>query len=632
MGNFEPSEYQKNILNEIRFQQGNLLVDAKAGSGKTSTLLLIADEIIKQNKKCLFLAFNKSIVTELESRIVSENCQIKTLHALGLSFIRSYLYKKHGEKYELNIDKSDEFIKENVKILFTTYCEDSFKTKNSELSEQELKDLYYNVTREISQMVNFCRLYNVNYHEKQQVYDLGWKMCYHLKGYEDIGLEEYPCIIEEIINKIKDRFENPEKNGKDEPVYYIGYTDMIYLPALYNMTPPWSVKPFLEYVEIDECIPGDMFITTNKGKKKIETLYKFYNIGKLKDLQVKTFNEKTKSFEYKNIVNVKDKGDKDVYEITTYGLNKIQATNNHPFLTQNGWKRVDELIPNEDYVYLDNTYNQKCKLIPNEDQLQVIYGTSLGDGNLIKGHSKEYRLRINQGEKQYNYFKFKKDLLNCSHEYISLGGYQAKSKIFNTTTKQFILDIKDKKDIINKLDLRGLAILYMDDGSCVQNNPYSSIKISCNSFSNEETLCLINKFKEYGIEVVNYPHYNPQGIKYNEIKMNSENGHKFLKLIAPYMINDCFYKNPESIGNYKWNNKFEEFGGNIIKTIKKIRNTRVYDIEVEDNHNFIVSKCSSNPKGSGFIVHNCQDLSILQQLFAKLLNNHYNTRFIYVRR
>ena len=54
--NFKLSEYQQNIINYVQTSNGNLLVDAKAGSGKTSTLLLISDLITKQNKKCLFLA------------------------------------------------------------------------------------------------------------------------------------------------------------------------------------------------------------------------------------------------------------------------------------------------------------------------------------------------------------------------------------------------------------------------------------------------------------------------------------------------------------------------------------------------------------------------------------------------
>ena len=118
MGSFKPSKYQENILNFIENEDGNLLVDAKAGSGKTSTLCMIADKIIAQDKKCLFLAFNKSIVDELKTRIISENCQIKTLHSLGLSFLRSFLYRKHRENYILEVDQHDDYIKENVEKLF----------------------------------------------------------------------------------------------------------------------------------------------------------------------------------------------------------------------------------------------------------------------------------------------------------------------------------------------------------------------------------------------------------------------------------------------------------------------------------------------------------------------------------
>ena len=249
---FELSLYQKNIIDFIRNNNENLLVNAKAGSGKTSTLILISEEILKQNKKCLFLAFNKSIVTELQSKIISDDCQIKTLHSLGLSFLKSYLYKKYRENYELIIDQTDEHIKERVKELFNNYCQEDFKERNQELNEYDLKDLYYDVIREISQMVNFVRLYNIDYNDYSHVYNLGWKLCFNLKDYEDLGLKEYPAIIRDIINEKKNKFENPEVNSDNIPTFIIGYTDMIYFPCLYNMNPPWSIRPYLEYIEVDE--------------------------------------------------------------------------------------------------------------------------------------------------------------------------------------------------------------------------------------------------------------------------------------------------------------------------------------------------------------------------------------------
>ena len=249
---FEPSNYQKSILNYIDSNSGNLLVDAKAGSGKTSTLCLIADKIINQDKKCLFLAFNKSIVQELQNRIISDNVQIKTLHSLGLTFLRSYLYKKHAENYILEVDQHDDRIKEWVQNSFAQNCDTEFRIANSELSDSDFKDLLGDVLREISQMVNYSRLYNANYHDYEQLYKLAPKLCWNLKNWDDIGLKNFPKVIEEVIDKIKYDFENPENDSFGKPIYKVGYTDMIYFPCLYKMNVPYSIRQYLDFVLVDE--------------------------------------------------------------------------------------------------------------------------------------------------------------------------------------------------------------------------------------------------------------------------------------------------------------------------------------------------------------------------------------------
>ena len=278
MSNFKPSKYQEDILNFIKNKQGNLLVDAKAGSGKTSTLILIANEIINQNRKCLFLAFNKSIVDELSTRIISDNCQIKTLHSLGLSFLRSYLYKKHGQDYILEIDQHSDFIKEQVKILFNDYCKEDFEKATSELGEQDKKDVYNNAIKEIAQMVDFSRLYNIDYNDFEKLYDLGYKLCYCLKNYDVHGLRQYPNIVRDIIDKIKYRFENPEKDDLDKPVYNVTYTDMIYFPCLYKMYAPYSIRSFLDYVLVDEC--QDLSVLQQLFLKRLwDTYTRFIFVG-----------------------------------------------------------------------------------------------------------------------------------------------------------------------------------------------------------------------------------------------------------------------------------------------------------------------------------------------------------------
>ncbi len=65
---------------------GHLLVTARAGTGKTTTIL----EAITRapEAKILVCAFNKEIQTELEKRLSTNRAEAKTLNALGYRFVR----------------------------------------------------------------------------------------------------------------------------------------------------------------------------------------------------------------------------------------------------------------------------------------------------------------------------------------------------------------------------------------------------------------------------------------------------------------------------------------------------------------------------------------------------------------
>ena len=252
MSSFELSTYQKNILDNVNNSNTNLLVNAKAGSGKTSTLILIANNLIKQNKKCLFLAFNKSIVDELSTKIINENCQIKTIHALGLSFLRSYLYRKHNTNYELNID--DGKVRDITKRYFMDILYNDFMKANKDigLDEEMLKDLMNDVISELIKLSNFCRLYNINYHDELQVKFLMRQSCRELRNYDSYGLQRFPEVIETIIDKIKFDFEHPVINDDGKAYYNIDFLDMIYFPCYYNMFVPFSIKQYLDCILVDE--------------------------------------------------------------------------------------------------------------------------------------------------------------------------------------------------------------------------------------------------------------------------------------------------------------------------------------------------------------------------------------------
>lgn len=83
---FEASEYQKGIVEFVQSGSGNAIVGAVAGSGKTTTLVkCIAPEI---HGKGVFLAFNKSIASELGSRL-PEHFEARTIHSLAFGAVKS---------------------------------------------------------------------------------------------------------------------------------------------------------------------------------------------------------------------------------------------------------------------------------------------------------------------------------------------------------------------------------------------------------------------------------------------------------------------------------------------------------------------------------------------------------------
>ncbi len=119
---FTPSKYQLDIFEYIEKGNGNLVVEAVAGSGKSTTLTQ-ALKLIPEDKNILFCAFNKDIVTDLEKKIDKQkNILLSTIHSLGLKMLsnnfreeiskipnptkyRSHIYNNISEYTSLNIKR-----------------------------------------------------------------------------------------------------------------------------------------------------------------------------------------------------------------------------------------------------------------------------------------------------------------------------------------------------------------------------------------------------------------------------------------------------------------------------------------------------------------------------------------------
>lgn len=82
MTDFEPTNEQVAIRDGFRTGQ-NLVINAGAGTGKTATLRLLADEAKPKGQRGIYLAFNKPIAEEAQRKFAGTPVVSKTIHSLA---------------------------------------------------------------------------------------------------------------------------------------------------------------------------------------------------------------------------------------------------------------------------------------------------------------------------------------------------------------------------------------------------------------------------------------------------------------------------------------------------------------------------------------------------------------------
>lgn len=156
---FTPSVYQNKIFEFITKGTGNAVINAKAGSGKTTTLVE-AMKLIPQKEKVLFVAFNKAIEQELSTRLKGyDNVDIKTYHGLGYALLRNNLGKQNSIR--LNEYKYTTFINNNIHIL----APDSYRLGKDDmrLFKNNLKQLVDFARFNLAQSVDEIKLIAIKY-------------------------------------------------------------------------------------------------------------------------------------------------------------------------------------------------------------------------------------------------------------------------------------------------------------------------------------------------------------------------------------------------------------------------------------------------------------------------------------
>jgi DNA helicase-2/ATP-dependent DNA helicase PcrA len=200
---YKVSKYQQAIFDWVKDGKGNAVIQAVAGSGKTSTIV-DATKLIPMDKKCVFVAFNKAIADELRDK-VSKYVEARTLHSLGLSF-----FKSNGLNPQVDSSKIHKLIESEL--------DDINDSRKSE---------YYSFLRKILPLIKNSLIDYTNLEQLEEI-----KEKFNIT--DDID-DRLMLAIRKIM----------EANNKD--MKNIDFDDMIYLPVINNL-----VNGFYDWVLVDE--------------------------------------------------------------------------------------------------------------------------------------------------------------------------------------------------------------------------------------------------------------------------------------------------------------------------------------------------------------------------------------------
>jgi len=309
--------------------------------------------------------------------------------------------------------------------------------------------------------------------------------------------------------------------------------------------------------------PNKMFGCMH-ASTKIHTLDDIYSSSsfvkhKIKEKMV-SYNEITDCFEEFEPLNYFNNGQayrsdfiKICFEVPTRRMyQKLICTKNHEIFTRNGWVEAQDLaIGDELLSYCDNPMSV--------EEEQILIGSLLADGFMqTRGCLSASVSLANSEQPEYLAWKIKQ---LKSLKFYPTGGedrisFRSESEMFLLKYYKHFYENKFSKElfeksgkhyrsftseIINKVDLLALAVLYMDDGSIRKTNSNISASISMKRFKylSEENAkelfeLLIERFKVFGIDVelkqdVNYL------LKINNISY-------FSQLISKYVIPEMQYK------------------------------------------------------------------------------------------
>lgn len=228
---FDPSEYQKDILNSTLTQllgkRCHMEIKAYAGSGKTTTLVWLVHELTKLGRlpaNVLYLAFNKSIQEELSARLAGTRCPALTTHAFGFMALRN----RFGASLSISNRTGQMFSR--------LLCEDRGLEVNSK-SMKIIRDLpEFTLKAPTAELVGYIK----NWCIRPEWDGATWNFDAQHEAIKDL-IQQYEIECEGRPDKVLDyavRIVQRSIPTPNAPLSEIDYDDMLYLPLILNLPFP----------------------------------------------------------------------------------------------------------------------------------------------------------------------------------------------------------------------------------------------------------------------------------------------------------------------------------------------------------------------------------------------------------
>ena len=326
--------------------------------------------------------------------------------------------------------------------------------------------------------------------------------------------------------------------------------------------------------------------------------------------EVLSYDPTTGRIEPRRVVNWFDNGRTDEFiqfEVKGggSGFRHFAATENHLIFTPRGRQRAGTLRVGDEVLFAVEDYRLT------DDQLQVILGGGLGDGSIRRVGAHRAHFRVGHGRAQKDYLAWKHDVLQPFARAIKPMG---NGLGFDTLAIPALLDIWAElyeggrrtvtASALDRLDARGLAVWYGDDGSFMGSYARwgkGKAVLYNKSLPPAARDRVMATCERLGL---GRPRDDGRGFWFN-----ADQTARLHALIAPYLHPSMDYKlHPSRRGLFAWH---PEQVGAELETLRyqravpaeiskryikpRTRSTHRFDLEIEGHHTYLVD---------GVVVHN----------------------------